>query len=53
MIPGGETPQGVIADLMADTSLKTDARRCEVLMRSTRDRLELRRLAGDRCGKPD
>lgn len=53
MIPGGETPQGVIADLMADTSLKTDARRCEVLMRSTRDRLELRRLAGDRCGRPD
>ncbi|MDH4386763.1 MAG: carboxylesterase family protein [Caulobacter sp.] len=53
MIPGGETPEKVITDLMADPSLKTDARRCEVLMRSTRERLELRKLAGGRCGKPD
>ena len=51
MIPGGETPEKVITDLMADPSLKTDARRCEVLMRSTRDRPELRSLAEGRCGK--
>lgn len=44
-----ESGQRIVADLMADTSLRTPQQRCEIFARLIRDNPELKDAAGGRC----
>lgn len=52
MSPDLESGQRIVAELMADKTLKTDAQRCEIFARVSRDNPELKGLDGGKCARP-